>query len=83
MTATAQSVRKRRRTVRVTRLPRMTFEEFLDWLDEDTHAEWVNGEVVMHSPVSARHQEVGGLLLCILGIFVEDHQGGEVCTAPF
>jgi hypothetical protein len=28
---------------------RMSFEEFMVWLDEDTCAEWVNGEVVMTS----------------------------------
>ncbi|HDN80831.1 MAG TPA: Uma2 family endonuclease, partial [Chloroflexi bacterium] len=28
----------------------MTYEEFLDWADEDTLAEWVDGEVVMYSP---------------------------------
>jgi hypothetical protein len=25
--------------------PRMTYDEFLAWADEDTHAEWVDGEV--------------------------------------
>ena len=25
---------------------RMTYEEFLDWADEDTRAEWVDGAVV-------------------------------------
>lgn len=24
---------------------RVSSEEFLEWLDEDTHAEWVDGEV--------------------------------------
>ena len=26
---------------------KLTYEEFLDWCDEDTRAEWVDGEVVM------------------------------------
>ena len=25
----------------------MDYETFLDWLDEDTHAEWVDGQVVL------------------------------------
>jgi hypothetical protein len=25
---------------------KISFEEFLDWLDEDTHADWIEGEVV-------------------------------------
>lgn len=24
---------------------KITFEQFLDWLDEDVHAEWIDGEV--------------------------------------
>ena len=31
---------------------KMTYEEFLAWADEDTLAEWVDGEVVMTSPAS-------------------------------
>jgi hypothetical protein len=34
----------------------MTYAEFLDWADEDTLAEWVNGKVIMTSPASLRHQ---------------------------
>lgn len=62
---------------------RMTFDEFLDWLDEDKHAEWVDGEVIMHSPVSARHQLVGRFLLSTVGFFVEDKQLGVVLYDPF
>ena len=32
-----------------TQAARMSYEEFLDWLDEDTLAEWVEGEVIMTS----------------------------------
>ena len=62
---------------------RMTFEEFLDWLDEDKHAEWMDGEVIMHSLVSARHQLVGRFLLSTVGFFVEDKQLGVVLYDPF
>ena len=34
----------------------MSYEKFLDWCDEDTLAEWVDGEVIMASPDSADHQ---------------------------
>jgi hypothetical protein len=33
----------------------ITFEEFLDRCDEDTWAEWVDGEVIVLSPASMRH----------------------------
>lgn len=28
----------------------MTYEQFLQWKNEDTHAEWVNGEVILFMP---------------------------------
>ncbi len=33
-------------------------EEFLEWRDEDTLAEWVNGEVIMASPGSKAYQDL-------------------------
>jgi hypothetical protein len=30
---------------------RMTYEEFLAWADEDTHAEWVDGEDGRYHPL--------------------------------
>ena len=32
----------------------MTYEESLEWADEDTHAEWVNGEVIYEQPGFAK-----------------------------
>jgi Uma2 family endonuclease len=61
---------------------RMTFEEYLDWLDEDKHAEWVNGEVVMHSPVSRKHTNVGSFLLAPMKVFVDAHQLGFLAYEP-
>ena len=37
--------------------PRMTFEEFLEWLDEDTRAEWVDGTVTWVPRPNLLHQE--------------------------
>ena len=62
---------------------RMTYEEFLAWADEDTLAEWVDGEVVMYSPASKRHQQLVSFLEKVLGIFVEQHDLGVVLSAPF
>ena len=63
--------------------PRMTYEEFLAWADEDTLAEWVNGEVVMYSPASKRHQNIADFLLKVMGTYVESHDLGMVISAPF
>ncbi len=62
---------------------KITYEEFLAWCDEDTWAEWVDGEVVMVSPASVPHQEIKRLLVAILQTYVEQHDLGEVLDAPF
>jgi Uma2 family endonuclease len=61
----------------------MTYEEFLAWADEDTWAEWVDGEVVKLGPVSNRHQDLVGFLAILLRHFVEVHDSGIVLSAPF
>jgi len=61
----------------------MTYEEFLEWADEDTLAEWVDGEVVMTSPASDRHQDVVYFLVPLLNRFVRFHGLGKVQGAPF
>lgn len=62
---------------------RLSYEEFLDWLDEDTLADWVDGEVIMTSPASVVHQDLAGLLNSVLRAFVEQHTLGLVLAAPF
>jgi Uma2 family endonuclease len=57
---------------------RMTEEEFVAWCDEDTRAEWVDGEVVMMSPMSDPHSDVVGWLGSFLRIFVEQNDLGVV-----
>jgi len=62
---------------------KMTYDEFLAWANEDTLAEWVDGEVVMYSPASNRHQDLARFLTSVLGIYVETHSLGVVRPAPF
>jgi len=62
---------------------RMTYEEFLAWADEDTLAEWVDGEIIMTSPASLQHQSTSGFLFQLLSMFVETRQLGVVITAPY
>jgi Uma2 family endonuclease len=62
---------------------KVTFEEFLAWCDEDSWAEWVDGEVVMVSPASIRHQEIGSFLETLLSLNVEAHKLGRIIRAPF
>jgi Uma2 family endonuclease len=62
---------------------KMTYEEFLDWADEDTYAEWVDGKVEMMSPASVEHQKISLFLSRLLAEFMEQHDAGEVLVAPF
>ena len=62
---------------------RMSYEEFLAWADEDVHAEWVNGEVIVHMPPKDRHQNIVTFLVALLRTFVDFFNLGQVRTAPF
>jgi Uma2 family endonuclease len=62
---------------------KMTFEEFLAWCNEDTWAEWVDGEVIMLSPASSKHQDIRGLLELVLRAYSESRDLGKVLAAPF
>lgn len=60
----------------------MTYDEFLVWADEDVHAEWANGEVIVFMPPSTKHQLVSGFLSALLLFFARAFNLGEVLTAP-
>ncbi len=68
-------IRKGRRTPPTKRL---TYEQFLEWADEDTLAEWVDGRIEKREPESVVHQDLLGFVLRVLASFVEDHNAGEV-----
>jgi hypothetical protein len=62
---------------------KLTYEEFLTWCDEDTWAEWVDGEVVVLSPASVRHQQLVDFLVQTLGVYVQAKGLGLLLSAPF
>ncbi len=62
---------------------KLSYEEFLEWLNEERHAEWVDGEIVEMSPVSNRHQDVVGFLAALLRVYAEARQLGEVRGEPY
>jgi len=78
-----EDLRQRLLAVLLTPPRRMTYEEFLVWADEDTLAEWEDGEVVMYSPASDRHQDLADFLTAIMRIYVESRELGWVRSAPF
>ncbi|MBI4504193.1 MAG: Uma2 family endonuclease [Chloroflexi bacterium] len=61
----------------------LTFEAFLAWCDEDTWAEWVDGEVLLLTPNTRRHQELVGLLYRLFAAWAEAHDLGVVLVEPF
>jgi Uma2 family endonuclease len=62
---------------------KMSLEEFLDWGDEDTWAEWVDGEVIVLSPSTAVHQDIKGFLYAVMRGYARYHRHGKVLDAPF
>ena len=62
---------------------RMSYEEYLAWADEDVHAEWVNGEVIVQLPPKEPHQRVVAFLMSLMGLFIQLFQLGRLLPAPF
>ncbi len=62
---------------------KISYEEFLAWMNEERHAEWVDGEIVEMSPVSNQHQNVTGFLAALLRVYAEARQLGEVRSEPY
>lgn len=62
---------------------KMTYEEFLQWADEDTHAEWVNGEVIVFMPTKDEHQTVMEFLFALMEFFVRFFNMGKIRLPPF
>lgn len=61
----------------------MSYEEFLDWEGGTQHVEWVDGNIVLMSPVSREHQAIGLFLIKILTAFVEARELGTLQYEPF
>jgi Uma2 family endonuclease len=62
----------------------VSYEEFLATVDESTHAEWVDGEVVLVTPPSDEHARITLFLAAaILGWIDLSGIGGTVRHAPY
>jgi Uma2 family endonuclease len=62
---------------------KVTFEEYLEWADEDIAAEWENGRIVLMSPAARIHQQLVGWLYTVLNMYVQHHDLGQILIAPF
>ncbi len=62
----------------------VSYEEFLEWADEDVRAEWIDGEIHLMSPASDRHQDISRFLTSLLSLFVEGSKDPAVVRpVPF
>jgi Uma2 family endonuclease len=77
----------RRRVIKALQSPEephdITYDEFLDWADEDKYAEWVDGEIIVTTPASMKHQEISLFLGHLLDLLVRQKDYGKVIIAPF
>jgi Uma2 family endonuclease len=60
----------------------MSYEDYLAQVDEDAHAEWVDGEVTVFMPPKDKHQAIAGFLYIMLSIFANLFKLGAVRFAP-
>jgi Uma2 family endonuclease len=51
---------------------------FREWLRDDVKAEFINGDVIMHSPVRRRHLDATQNLTTLLRVYVHLHKLGAV-----
>lgn len=60
---------------------RMSEEEFVRWATSETRAEWVNGEVIIMSPVNPEHARINRWMAHLLELFV-DRSGLGMIVGP-
>jgi Uma2 family endonuclease len=61
----------------------MPYEQFLEWLTDDTHAEWVDGRVLPMSPITGLHDQLVAFLRALTQLFLDAHPVGELRGDPF
>jgi len=61
----------------------MTEEEFLVFCDEDIKAEYIDGEVILHSPASYKHSQIELFLSTLIKLYVDQHQLGKLWGENF
>ena len=65
------------------RATKISYEEFLERIDENPHVEWVDGEIIEMSPISERHEDLSGFLKPLVRHFAEAYNLGIVRGEPF
>jgi Uma2 family endonuclease len=55
-----------------------TADDFLAWLEPGIHADLIDGEKSMHSPVSLRHADLTNFLDRLLAAYIDKHRLGRL-----
>jgi Uma2 family endonuclease len=61
----------------------MSYQAFLEWLTDDTHAEWVDGWVVPMSPINSLHDQLVAFLRALMQHFLDAYPIGQLRGEPF
>ncbi len=61
----------------------MSYDEFLEWADEDTLTEWVDGEVIIADASSDKNQVIREFLHNVLRIFINVNKQGILRGSGF
>jgi Uma2 family endonuclease len=61
----------------------LTAEDFLEWLEEGRHADLIDGEKFMHSPVNLKHANLLNFLDHLLRSYLEPRQLGRLYREVF
>jgi Uma2 family endonuclease len=56
----------------------LTASDFLEWLGPGQHADLIDGEVSVHSPVSTRHARLLNFVDRLMGVYIDRHQLGTL-----
>jgi Uma2 family endonuclease len=60
------------------RLPNVTEDVFDDLVDEDTKAELLDGVMIVHSPATPQHDDIGGFIRALMRLFANLKKLGKV-----
>ncbi len=64
--------------VHILEAERIAREKFYEWLPDDKKAEFINGEVIVHSPVKFEHEGASSKLFTLLNVYATKHRLGYV-----
>jgi Uma2 family endonuclease len=60
------------------RIHGVTEEMFDEWVDEDTKAELLDGVMIVHSPATLKHDDIGGFVRTLMRCYAEALDAGHV-----